>query len=159
VNIYILRHGEAEAQQTSDEARRLTERGRRETYKVLQAAQSRMPNVLSVWASPLIRAQQTAVIAQEFLGGAALETCDFIVPEANPSLLYQRLNEFCERYKHLPSAGLLLVSHQPLVGYVLNQLCGSENGFYPMATSSLAALRCQDVVAPSLADFLWLECV
>ena len=157
MKLFILRHAEAEPQQTSDDQRCLTVQGRKDAFRVLQAAQERMSNIARIWASPYVRAQQTAEIAQIFLNQIPIETFDFLVPDVDPALVYANLNLFREQNLHLPNSGLLVVSHQPLVGSLINQLCGKANGFYPMGTSSLAALQCREVVAPSLADLLWLE--
>ena len=151
MRIYILRHGQAEPQQTSDEARKLTARGQADTRAVLDRRSGQMQGVAKIFASSLVRAQQTAAIAAEYFPGLALETTDLLIPEADPAKLYQWLQQLPDNLD-----GLLLVSHQPLVGRVVNQLCAQGEGYYPMGTSSLAALE-TEIAAPAMAELLWLE--
>lgn len=150
--IYILRHGQAEAQITSDEARKLTQKGFFETEKVLAGRLKELAGVTAIWASPLVRAQQTAQIAQQYLATIPLQTTDILVPEADPNQLIDLLSSH-----HASNAGaILLVSHQPMVGRLLGLLCGKHEGFYPMGTSSLAAIEI-DPVAAGLGQLLWLD--
>ncbi|OZY85078.1 phosphohistidine phosphatase SixA [Cellvibrio mixtus] len=150
--IYVLRHGQAEAQISSDDARRLTPTGIIETEAVLASRVSLLAGVAEIWASPLVRAQQTAQLARQYLPGIPLQTTALLVPESEPEQLidwlYQREAEGVE--------SILLVSHQPLVGRLLALLCGKPEGFYPMGTSSLAAITLHPVAA-GLGDLLWLD--
>ena len=61
MNLYFLRHGDAEPTSagTSDEARRLTERGKRETAAVAQAARRAGLRPEVILTSPLRRARET----------------------------------------------------------------------------------------------------
>ena len=154
MNIYILRHGQAEMQQTTDAARRLTEKGRADTHSVLQKTIARVANLKQLWASPLVRAQQTALIAQEYFPSLVVKTTELLIPEASSLALYGWLNQLQE--DESSEASVLLVSHQPLVGRVINQLCGVASDYYPMSTSSLAALKVE-IISPELAEFLWLQ--
>lgn len=151
MRIYLLRHGQAEPQRTRDEARRLTDKGRMDTRQVLERCAAQMADVKAIWASSLVRAQQTAAIAAEFFPGLSVATTDLLIPEANPKALYPWLQQMSAT-----TESLLLVSHQPLVGRVVNQLCGHAEGYYPMGTSSLAALDLE-LVAPAMAQLLWLQ--
>lgn len=149
--IYILRHGQAEAQVTSDEARRLTRKGELETEQVLAARAKEFAGITSLWASPLVRAQQTAQIAQQYLPGISLQTTSLLVPEADPQALIDWLYS-----SQAETGAILLVSHQPVVGRLLGLLCGELEGFYPMGTSSLAAIKIEPVAA-GLGELLWLD--
>lgn len=152
--IFILRHGQAEAQITTDGARQLTDKGRSDTARVIQARFAELP-LAQIWASPLVRAQQTAEIAASYFPGLKIQTTDLLVPEANPQVLMNWLDElnapFIGTYR-----SILLVSHQPLVGALVNLLCGKPGDYYPMGTSSLAAIHAQ-VIATGLGDLLWLD--
>ncbi len=151
MKIYILRHGQAEPQQATDEARHLTAKGERDTRAIISLCKSQMADVKKIFVSSLVRAQQTAAIAAEFFAQIPLETTDLLVPEANPLALYDWLQALPDDLD-----AILLVSHQPLVGRVVNQLCAKAEGYYPMGTSSLAALEAP-MAAPATAELLWLE--
>ena len=153
MTIYILRHGQAEAQITTDEARQLTDKGRIDASRVVQARVADMAHLAQIWASPLVRAQQTAALAAEYFPGKSIQTTELLVPEANPQALMDWLDEINAQQ---PGQSVLLVSHQPLVGALVNMLCGKPDEYYPMGTSSLAAIRAE-VVAADMGDLLWLD--
>lgn len=150
--IYILRHGQAEAQITSDEARKLTQKGFFESEKVLAARLKELANIAAILASPLVRAQQTAQIAQQYFPAIPLQTTEFLIPEADPN----QLIDWLYRNDASNPGAILLVSHQPMVGKLLGLLCGKPEGFYPMGTSSLAAVEIQ-TIASGLGELLWLD--
>jgi phosphohistidine phosphatase len=149
MRIFILRHGQAEYPVTTDEARELTPKGRADTKQILQLCGDDMKNLGAIYTSPLVRAQQTAAIAATFFSGVQIETTSLLVPEAAPIEVYEWLVSLgCE--------SVLLVSHQPLVGTLVNQLCGTAPGYYSMGTSSLAAI---DVSTPTplMGTMHWLH--
>lgn len=148
--IYLLRHGQAEYQRTTDEARNLTPRGIAATRQVLSARAAALASVDRLWVSPLVRAQQTADIAQSFVAATERHTTPLLIPESDPQLLIHSL------YEASVKDAILLVSHQPLVSRLLAALCGRSEGFYPMDTSSLAAVKI-DPVAAGLGELLWLD--
>ena len=149
MRIHLLRHGHAEPQVTTDDVRQLTDKGRAETRQVLQTSQREIQHLDAIYASPLVRAQQTAEIAATFFPGLHIHTTATLVPEASPLQVY----EWLASLKH---ASILLVSHQPLVGILVNQLCGSPAGFYSMGTSSLAIIQV-DIPAPAMGKMLALH--
>lgn len=153
MTIFILRHGQAEAQITTDEARQLTEKGRADTARVVYKRVADLASTAQIWASPLVRAQQTAEIAVGYLPQLDIQTTELLVPEANPRALMEWLDE---QQSTNANHSVLLVSHQPLVGLLINKLCGKPNDFYAMGTSSLAAIRAQVVVA-DMGNLLWLD--
>lgn len=155
MTIFILRHGQAEPQRTTDDARQLTDKGRTDTARVIRARLDDMRSLTQIWASPLVRAQQTAEIAASYFPRLEIQTTDLLVPEASPQVLTKWLYEI-NAHGNEDNQSLLLISHQPLVGSLLNWLCGKPNDFYPMGTSSLAAIRAQ-VIAADMADLLWLD--
>lgn len=156
MTIFILRHGQAETQITTDEARKLTDKGRSDTAKVLQARLADMAPLAQIWASPLVRAQQTAGIAASYFPQLKIQTTELLVPEANPQALLDWLDELNAQQLISAHQSILLVSHQPLVGSLVNILCSKPDDYYPMGTSSLAAIRAQ-VIAADMGDLLWLD--
>lgn len=147
MKIFILRHGQAEAYQANDASRRLTEKGQIDTELMIKQQVIQLQNIDSIWASPLVRAQQTAKIAATILN-KTVETREHLEPEANVQQLLAQLQ----------SAGLqsvLLVSHLPLVGILANRLCGFETNRIQFSTNSLVGIEC-DIPASGLGD-LFLE--
>lgn len=153
MQIFVLRHGHAEPQQTTDEARNLTERGRADVSSNISNSISELHKVEEIWSSSLVRALQTSGIASELLAAQGpsvpLKITDIIIPEGDPRLLFDLLQE-----SNLSS--VLLVSHQPFVGKFLDLFCGAKIGTHSMETSSLALVECE-VAAPACGDLRWLR--
>lgn len=156
MTIFILRHGQAEAQITTDDARQLTGKGRSDTDKVVRARVSDMGAISAIWASPLVRAQQTATIAASYFPLLSIQTTDLLVPEANSLALMEWLDALNAKQLQVSGQSILLVSHQPLVGLLVNKICNKPNDYYPMGTSSLAAIQVP-IVAAGMGDLLWLD--
>lgn len=136
MKIFILRHGQAEPYQTSDSARRLTKKGVADTHKVLTEKLLVMSEVDAIWASPFVRAQQTAAIASE-LFKKELQTTHHLEPEASLDELLAWLQELNQE------AVVLLVSHLPLVGMLANSLCNFDENRIQFDTSSLIGITCE----------------
>lgn len=151
MNLFVLRHGQAELQKTTDEARELTAKGREDTLRILNGRVSDLQMLTQIWASPLVRAQQTAQVAASFFPHLEIQTTGLIVPEANLEAAIAWLQSIQQQ-----RLSILLVSHQPFVGELVNRLCGKPSGYYSMGTSSLAALQ-TPVVASGLGELLWLD--
>ena len=151
MDLFILRHGQAEPQKTTDEVRELTTKGREDTKRIIAGRLAELQSITQVWASPLVRAQQTAVIATSYFPALEICTSELIIPEASPAAAINWLQSIDQQ-----NLSILLVSHQPFVGELVNKLCGKSSGYYPMGTSSLAAIR-TSVVAVDMGELLWLD--
>jgi len=149
--LFILRHGEAENYAASglDSDRNLTERGRAQVNRVLSRTAAQTVGITLIIASPYRRTQQTAERVKVQFPNAEYQTWQELIPESNPQLL-------CEKLQTLSQNKVLMVSHQPLVGTLVNGLCGCEYGRHPMDTASFAGLEV-DVFAAGMAELLWLE--
>ncbi len=151
MNLFILRHGQAEPQQTTDEARELTDKGRAETARVVSGRLAELQIVNQIWASPLVRAQQTARIVAAHFPALTIGSSELIIPEANPIVAMDWLQSINQ-----PDLSILLVSHQPFVGELVNRLCGKPTGYYSMGTSSFAAINIS-LIASGMGELLWLD--
>lgn len=153
MDVFVLRHGQAEPQRTTDEARNLTQKGRMDVAASAKNSLEELIGIKEIWASPLVRAQQTAEIVQAILreNGVSVEikTTSLIEPESNPKAFFQKLEEESV-------SSVLLASHMPFVGEFLDVFCGSARGSFMMATSSLAKVACE-IPAAGLGDLCWLR--
>nr|WP_282449963.1 phosphohistidine phosphatase SixA [Microbulbifer sp. CAU 1566] len=147
--LFVLRHGHAEPFSKSDETRALTEGGRAEVAAVCKERASELAQVKTIWASPFVRTRQTAKIVAEAFG-LEVEIQEVLTSDTPLAELLDALGEVEEK-----SFPLLLVSHQPLVGELVNGLCGTGNE-HPMGTASLACLS-SDVWALDCAELEWLQ--
>ncbi|WPO98587.1 phosphohistidine phosphatase SixA [Pseudomonas sp. HR96] len=133
MNLWVLRHGQAQNRAASDAQRELTERGREEVRE--SAAHLIGQPLEAILVSPYLRTQQSAALVREVLGFAPeLVTMPWLTPDSEPAEVIEQLEE-------LPWEHVLLVSHQPLAGALIGLL---QHGHYrqpqPMDTASLAHL-------------------
>ncbi|WP_439133644.1 phosphohistidine phosphatase SixA [Pseudomaricurvus sp.] len=145
---FILRHGEAQLFADSDPERALTSVGYQQTLDILSESQAELKAVTRIIASPYVRAQQTASLASKLLS-LPVETSDLLVPEGRLPQVAQLLDSVNH---DIP----LLVSHQPLVGELVNWLCGLSPGRQVMGTSALAHVEAE-IVAGACGSLLSLR--
>lgn len=134
MRLWLLRHGEAEAQARTDAERALTAHGRQEVLQSAQQLQGRPLDLILV--SPYVRAQQTAALVKQALNfNGELRSVAWLTPDSDPREVLSKLARYT-------AAELLLVSHQPLVGSLGGWLVhGHRQQPLAMATASLAALE------------------
>lgn len=153
MELFVLRHGQAEPQQTTDEARNLTQKGRADVAFSIRHSMTDLKGVQEIWTSPLVRAQQTAAIVRDLLAAEGvnvnIHTTPLIVPEADTQQVFDALQT-------ASATSILFASHMPFVGDLIDQFCGSAPGFHSMNTSSLACID-YDLAAASLGKLRWLR--
>ena len=146
MKLFISRHGEASFDADSDFSRPLTERGLAQTSTLVTENAANLAQVSAIWASPLLRAQQTASVYQEALK-LEIQTKSFVTPDASPKQVLRQLNR----------AGidnLLIVSHQPLVGDLVSLLVeGNTYHAHPFVTSELVVLE-YDLMEAGLSSLI-----
>lgn len=153
MDLFLLRHGCAEPSATRDRDRNLTAEGREELQRVMAAVTPQFFNVTRVIGSPYVRTQQSCDIAMTFLPHLTAQDrhiADFLTPGSNP----QRVIDWL--HTQPADATILLVTHQPLVGTLLDELCGFETGRYRMGTGALAYLQLA-LVGRGQADLVWFK--
>lgn len=144
MKIYIMRHGEASFQASSDRQRPLTAAGQKQCQSVCDSYAKQLAEVDVFWVSELLRAQQSATIAGHHVGHPP-ETKRFLSPDSAPSKVLNALEKLPE------DAEVLLVSHQPLVGSLVSLLCeGHQYAPHPFTTAELVCLECP-LPTPGLA--------
>ena len=153
MELFILRHGQAESYAASDSQRALTPHGVREVESVLSQRKSSLANIKKIFVSPYVRAQQTADIVQNHFPGVLRIDTDLLVPSNQITSLLEMLQQEVE---HDPDGSVLLVSHQPLVNILLDSLCGLARGKYSMTTAALASIKVE-VFARDCCEFNWLQ--
>ncbi len=137
-----MRHGEAEPYGSRpDSERELTAHGRKE---VLSSAARLMGQPLTaIYASPYLRAQQTAQLVREALGfEPEIRTVEWLTPEVDPDRVAEQL---------VSVSNVLLVSHNPLVGNLLSYL--QHGAGYPpekVSTAGLAELEHSELLIGSM---------
>ncbi len=121
VNIYILRHAEAEpaSARLRDADRGLTPQGRRAVERTLKAARRTKLAPDAIFTSPLLRARQTAEAASSVLECTEVRETKHLMPTAPPALLWKELGA-------LKNDGVVvLVGHEPQLSRVIGFLLES----------------------------------
>ncbi len=137
MQVYIMRHGQAEFMARSDSERALTLLGRLESEKMAEYLAADKISFDAVLVSPYVRAQQTwQAVAPFFAEVANVQTMECLTPAGS---VRKSVNEILA----LQASGvksLLIVSHLPLVGYITGELA-PEAGVPAFATSSIAHVQ------------------
>lgn len=124
MRLVLVRHGEAEAYRgsASDAARQLTAQGVSDVQRLGSWLAGRELGVQRIIASPYARAQHTGVLlAENLCSGKPIGTASELQPDAAPGAVIQLLASFDT------VETVLLASHQPLVGRLLNVLVGEAD--------------------------------
>lgn len=118
MNLWLLRHGEAESIRTSDEARNLTTKGIQDVLITAEKLQNMPLDV--VLYSPYIRAMQTAqIVCEKIRYQGETQQIDWVVPDMNPKQVIKHLDKY-------ENKNILIVSHQPLLGKLVGLLTEGE---------------------------------
>lgn len=91
MKLYLSRHGQAVSRAPTDAQRPLTETGRAALLAHWQGMRDSGIAVSALVASPFVRAQQTADCIDQVYGGLPRQTCEQLVPDANPQALFDWL--------------------------------------------------------------------
>lgn len=153
MEIFILRHGHAEAEASCDKLRELSPAGELEVRRAIDNHTDSLSSIDRLIVSPYIRAQQTAGVVKTILGDVPQSTCDHLVPSGCPSDVITYVDNMMAESKH---SSIMLVGHQPLLGVLLDQLCGLEPGKHRLATASIAALDFE-VLANDCCNLRWVH--
>ena len=131
MKIFIMRHGEAEMMAQSDKARKLTDNGQRQAITQGTWLKSIAPELDKVLVSPYSRALETFEYINQSYDNRLIEKheiWDAITPYGNPELVSDYLAVLADQNAQT----VLLISHLPLVGEIITELCGRNPiGFYP----------------------------
>ena len=142
MKLWVLRHGEAEPHgKRLDSERALTAHGREEVLRI--TAELAGQPLTAIYASPYLRAQQTAQLVREALGfEPEIRTVEWLTPETDPDKVAEQL---------VSVSDVLLVSHNPLVGNLLGYL---QNGHVQdpetVPTAGLAELEGEGPLAGAM---------
>jgi phosphohistidine phosphatase len=154
MNLYIMRHAEAEEQTESggDEARPLTMRGRERTRDAaggLRALGLRFGAILS---SPLRRAAETAeLVADEYANNPPPQVLPPLSPDVSPHQALTALAPFTHHGE------VLVVGHEPQLSKLVALLTTSEGAVaIRLKKGACVALNLPKTIEPGAAELRWL---
>lgn len=138
MQIFLLRHGQAEARSHDDSTRELTLQGRQDVMAVARQFAQRNIQPDCCLASPYARARQTAELFVAEAGLIhALELNEILVPSVGAVHVLQFLGS-------LQARRVLLISHNPLLSELGALLLeGSRQPLQVLRTSELLAIDCE----------------
>lgn len=148
--IFIMRHGEAEPIQLSDEDRKLTALGVRQCSQsaiwINQFCQSCDISVDLSLVSPFSRTQETFSEVSSQVKVAEKITCNDIVPSGEPQMAQSYIDVLLDERKDV--GGLLIVSHMPFVSYFLDYMCAHHYSML-FSAGAIAAIRYNPDAGPA----------
>ncbi|MBI4860286.1 MAG: histidine phosphatase family protein [Candidatus Riflebacteria bacterium] len=150
MRLYLIRHGaavDAAGFRGPDASRPLTAEGRCELTKLFKRMRRKETPPVAIWASPLVRAVQTAELCAFLWGDRVdVDVSLSLVPEApTPEVL-------AEIAKSRPDSPLALVGHEPFLSTLLVQLTGSREGLsLPKASITRVRFRPDETPAGRFA--------
>ena len=152
MEIYLLRHGEAEESlRIPDAERSLTAEGRRKLGGVLLRARAGGAGASLILASPLRRALETAELAAGILGTEApIVKTNALVPDAAPAEVWDEIRI------HRDEGQLLLAGHEPLLSQVIGYLLGEPGAQIEMRKGSLARVDLEGTGSQPRGVLRWL---
>lgn len=125
MQIYIMRHGQAFTSGTADALRALTEQGKLEVSVMSKWLKNQNINMEQILVSPFVRAQETTkVIVAGLNHNVIATTLDFITPSGSAQTLHDYIDGVCVNDN---VKTLLIVSHMPLVSYLVAELTADSN--------------------------------
>lgn len=137
MKIFVMRHGEAAMEalgSSRDDLRPLTSHGIHQSEQMGAWVAPQISQLNRVLVSPFLRAQQTWQSIRPFLPQPqVIETVDDLVP-------YGQAEQVTDYLRTLGDQTVFIISHLPLVGYIVNDLCQGSSA--PMfVTSGLACVE------------------
>ena len=120
MQLFVMRHGQANAFGESDAQRTLTEHGEKEAVKMAKWLTQYTDNIEQIMVSPYKRAEQTA---QPFILhpaiSATVTTVNFITPEGSAKQVHDYIDGMLANES---INSILIISHMPLVSYLVDEL-------------------------------------
>jgi phosphohistidine phosphatase len=151
--VYILRHAIAVERGTAgypNDDRPLTEDGKEKMAKAAKGSAELVDDVDVILTSPLIRAHDTARIVARALGvEQKLEVCKDLMPGSSIKDLLSYLSKF----KGLHS--IMVVGHQPDLGYLASALLGSDESIVEFKKGALSAIEVSTLPPRSKGKLIW----
>ncbi|HEI8859068.1 TPA: phosphohistidine phosphatase SixA [Citrobacter koseri] len=134
MQVFIMRHGDAALDAASDSVRPLTSCGCDESRLMANWLKGQKVDIERVLVSPFLRAEQTLDVVGECMN---LPGNVDVLPELTPCGNVGMVSAWLQTLANEGVASVLVISHLPLVGYLVSELCPGETP--PMFTTSAIA--------------------
>ena len=134
MQVFIMRHGDAALDAASDSVRPLTSCSCDESRLMANRLKGQKVDIERVLVSPFLRAEQTLDVVGECMN---LPAGVDVLPELTPCGDVGLVSAYLQALANEGIATALVISHLPLVGYLVSELCPGETP--PMFTTSAIA--------------------
>ena len=121
MQLYLLRHADADTLADTDDERALSEKGEAQAKKVARFCEANDFTGMRIFASPLRRTQQTAAIVAKHLRAEML-TAPWLAAGMRPAAALEHLAEFAGE------EAVMLVGHEPDFSALAAHLLGMSSG-------------------------------
>jgi len=153
MQLYFLRHAIAVPRGTPgypNDDRPLTEEGILKMRDAAQGISFLVDGFTTIFSSPLKRAFQTAEIVAEALGQKdRIEICDELLPGSSFESIGMRLK------KMKRNASVLLVGHEPEIGYFASAMLGSEHSVIQFKKGALCRIDTESFMLHEPGVLIW----
>ncbi len=138
MQIFIMRHGQAQGYASSDEQRALTAHGQIEVEKMAAYLRCQEITFDVIFQSPYVRALQTAdIVATKLAQKDKLKTLTLITPEGDAKDVHDYIDGLLAETTY---DNILLVCHMPIVSYLVESLtAGAASPIFQ--TASIAQIE------------------
>ncbi|HKM58736.1 MAG TPA: phosphohistidine phosphatase SixA [Chthoniobacterales bacterium] len=140
MQLFLLRHAEAEPQAANDEARALTDKGKKQAANVGRfcAAHEIIPEI--ILSSPLVRAHQTAKsVAYELGLSKPVQIEKFLAVGMTPESAFSGLEKYSGK------ATIMLVGHEPDFSRLAGVLIGGQPESVHFRKATLLSVSLQNL--------------
>ncbi|EHH5782640.1 phosphohistidine phosphatase SixA [Salmonella enterica] len=134
MQVFIMRHGDADLDAASDSVRPLTSCGCDESRLMANWLKGQKVDIERVLVSPFLRAEQTLDVVGDCMNLPAQVD---VLPELTPCGDVGLVSAYLHALANEEIESVLVISHLPLVGYLVSELCPGETP--PMFTTSAIA--------------------
>jgi phosphohistidine phosphatase len=150
MQLFLLRHAEAESNAASDEARALTVKGTKQAEAIGKFCLEHdfVPEL--ILSSPLTRAEETArLVARELNLPKLVQIVEFLRAGMSAERAFSGLREslmaFTKREKFLENAGIMLVGHEPDFSKLAGVLIGGRAHSVHFRKATLMGVTLQEL--------------
>lgn len=135
MQVFIMRHGAAMLNMTSDALRTLTIHGKNETYLIATYLNAKIVDIERVLISPYLRAKETLGVIRTVITLPKEERLSELTPNGNAKYIISHLYSLARQGINY----VLIISHLPLIKNLVNYLCPEEYSAI-FVTSSLTKI-------------------
>lgn len=137
MQIFIMRHGEAQSRFSQDASRELTSLGQAESFATGKWLSQNVEQIDLAIVSPYVRARQTLKSVRSQLAVTEVLQTEDVTPYGDATAFCDYLSALIQTRPHLTC--ILIVSHMPFVSALVDALCQQQHSLL-FATAGVAEL-------------------